>query len=78
MVNVRIFMNINSFTEIRHLVSNSKELTVGGDVNLLWKLCYVDLEAVLDIIQGLRISLIRNKCYGQAFGPKPSSTGHLR
>lgn len=35
-----------------------KQLTVGGDINLLWQLCYVDLEAVLNIIQDLRVVLI--------------------
>lgn len=53
------------------------ELTVGGDVNLLWQLCYVDLEAVLDIVQGLGVGLVRHESDGQAFGTKPASTGHL-
>lgn len=57
-------------------VSDS-ELTVGGDIDLLWQLCYVDLEAVLNIIQDLRVILVRHKGDGQTFGPESTSTGHL-
>lgn len=54
------------------------ELTVGGDINLLWQLCYIDLEAVLNVVQSLRIILVWHKGDGQTFGPEPSSTRHLR
>lgn len=51
-------------------------LNVRGDVNLIWQLGHVDLEAVLHIVQSLSVSLVRHKGDSQAFGPKPTSTGN--
>lgn len=39
-------------------------LTVGGDVNFIRQFGHVDLKAVLHVVQGLGISLVRNKSYG--------------
>lgn len=66
-----------NLTSTRVITFKCEQLTVGGDINLLWQLCYVDLEAVLNIIQDLRVILVWHKGDGQAFGPKSSSTGDL-
>lgn len=58
-------------------MQSSRALTVSGDINLLWQLSHVDLEAVLDLVQGLGISLVRHETDGQAFGAKPASASHL-
>lgn len=42
----------------REPVCGEQQLTVGRDVDLLWQLCYVDFEAVLNIIQDLRVVLV--------------------
>lgn len=54
-----------------------ERLTVRGDVDLVWQLGHVDLEAVLHVVQSLGIGLVRHEGYSQAFGPKPTSTGNL-
>lgn len=52
-------VNVTSTCVITLKVSHfARELTVGGDINLLWQLGYIDLEAVLNIIQDLRVILI--------------------
>lgn len=68
---------INFTKNYRWAFVNLWRLTVRGDVNFIRQLSYIDLKAVLDIVQSLGISLIRHKGYSQAFGAKPTSTGHL-
>lgn len=51
--------------------------TVGGDVDFVWQLGHVDLKAVLHVIQGLGVSLVRHESYGQTFGSKSTCTGNL-
>lgn len=52
-------------------------LTVGGDVDFVRQLSHVDLEAVLHVIQGLGVGLVRHEGYGQTFGSEPTCTGNL-
>ena len=52
-------------------------LTVGGDVDLIWKLTDVHLEAVLHIVQDAGVALVRHKRDGQSFGAKPACPGNL-
>ena len=52
-------------------------LTIGGDVDLVGELRHVDLKAVLHIVEGLGVSLVRHKGDSEALGPEASSTGHL-
>lgn len=52
-------------------------LTVGGDVDLIWKLTDVHLEAVLHIVQGAGVTFVRHKSDSQSFGAKPACPGNL-
>lgn len=52
-------------------------LTVRGDVDLVWQLGHVDLEAVLHVVQSLGVSLVWHEGYGQTFGSKPAGAGNL-
>lgn len=51
-------------------------LTVTGDVNFFRKFGDVDVESVLHVIQGLRVSLVTDECDSQSLRTEPSGASH--
>lgn len=49
-------------------------LTVRAEINFVGQFGDVDIEAILDIIQDLRIILVRHECDGETFGTETTST----
>lgn len=60
------------------ILQSGRELTVGGDVDLVGQLADVHLEAVLDVVERAGVAFVGHERDSQTFRAKPARPGNLQ